>query len=132
MLQKKCFYNLTHVDKNSKRKALVINHNNKMQYSSHFTALSARQARWCYSVSLRQSRMAVWYGTFRICILRTSHLEPYRTSVPYFSSSFEAYRIRTNTKKAYRTIVPYFLAKIEVYCTVPTYHTVLPSLALVS
>ena len=23
------------------------------------------------------------YGTFRICVLRTSHLEPYRTSVPY-------------------------------------------------
>ena len=32
------------------------------------------------------------YGTFRICVLRTSHLEPYRTSVPYFNSVFEAYR----------------------------------------
>ena len=32
--------------------------------------------------------MAVRYGTFRICILRTSHLEPYRTSVPYTSVQF--------------------------------------------
>ena len=30
-----------------------------------------------------QPRMAVRYGTFRICVLRTSHLEPYRTNVPY-------------------------------------------------
>ena len=29
------------------------------------------------------SRMAVRYGTFRICVLHTSHLEPYRTNVPY-------------------------------------------------
>ena len=38
------------------------------------------------------------------------------------------YRTRTITKKAYHTSVPYFLAKIEAYHTVPTYHTVLPSL----
>ena len=58
-----------------------------------------------------QSRMAVRYGTFRICVLRTSHLEPYRTSVPYFSSILKrtvpTYRTRTMTKKrtvpAYRT-----------------------------
>ena len=31
----------------------------------------------------RRPRMAVRYGTFRICVLRTSHLEPYRTNVPY-------------------------------------------------
>ena len=37
-------------------------------------------------------------------------------------------RTRTITKKAYHTSVPYFLAKIEAYRTVPTYHTVLPSL----
>ena len=61
--------------------------------------------------------MAVRYGTFRICIRRTSHFEPYRTSVPYFSSIFEAYRTRTITKQAYRTSVPYFLAKIEAYRT---------------
>ena len=53
------------------------------------------------------ARMAVRYGTFGICVLRTSHLEPYRTSVPYFSSIFEAYRTRTIPKKAYRTSVPY-------------------------
>ena len=55
-----------------------------------------------------------------------------RTSVPYFSSSFEAYvptyRTRTNTKKTYRTNVPYFLAEIEAYRTIPTYRTVLPFL----
>ena len=55
--------------------------------------------------------------------LRTSHLQPYSSSVPYFSSIFEAYRTRTIikkayrtctiTKKAYRTSVPYLFAKIE-------------------
>ena len=84
-----------------------------------------------------QTRMAVRYGTIRICVLHTSHLESYRTSVPYFSSIFEAYhtnvpypyhykkrrtiptyRTRTITKKAYHTSVPYFLAKIEAYRTV--------------
>ena len=39
--------------------------------------------------------------------LRTSHLQPYSSSVPYFSSIFEAYRTRTIIKKAYRTNVPY-------------------------
>ena len=39
-----------------------------------------------------RARMAVRYGTFRFCVLRTSHLKPYRTSVPFFSSIFEAYR----------------------------------------
>ena len=63
------------------------------------------------------------YGTFRICVLRTSHPQPYRTSVPYFSSIFEAYHTRTITKKTYRTSVPYFSAKIEAYRTVPTYRT---------
>ena len=81
--------------------------------------------------------MVVWYGTFRNYVLRTSHLEPYRTSVPYFKSIFEAYRTNvsypyhykkawrtsTITKKAYRGIsVQYFLAKIEAY------RIVLPSL----
>ena len=73
--------------------------------------------------------MAVRYGTFRICVLRTSHLEPYRTSVPYFSSIFEAYRslltyrTRTITKKAFCTSVTCFLAKIEAYRTSVPYRT---------
>ena len=33
-------------------------------------------------LKLLQARMAVRYGTFRICVLRISHLEPYRTNVP--------------------------------------------------
>ena len=41
------------------------------------------------------------YGTVRICVLRTLHLEPYRTYVQYLSSIFEVYR--TITKKG----VPY-------------------------
>ena len=53
--------------------------------------------------------MAVRYGTFRICVLRTSHLEPYRTNVPY--------------PYHYKKSVPYFLAKIEAYRTVTTYRT---------
>ena len=64
-----------------------------------------------------------------ICILRTSHLEPYRTSVTYFGLIFEAYRTivsfpYTVSKKVYCTSVPYFLAKIEAHRTVLTYHTV--------
>ena len=47
--------------------------------------------------------MAVRYGSFRIWVLCTSHLEPYCTSVPYFSSIFEAYRINV----PYCTYVPY-------------------------
>ena len=66
--------------------------------------------------------------------LRTTYLEPYRTSVPYFSSIFEGYRTNApyayHYKKAYCTSVPYFLAKIEAYRTVLTYCTVLPSLLL--
>ena len=69
------------------------------------------------------ARMAVRHGTFRICVLRTSHLESYRTSVPYFSSILKrivpTYRTRTVTKKAYRTSVPYFLAKIDAHLNVP-------------
>ena len=41
---------------------------------------------------MSQASLAVRYGTFRICVLRTSHLEPYRTSVPHLSSIFKAYR----------------------------------------
>ena len=58
-----------------------------------------------------KSRVALdqaWqYGTFGICVLRTSPLEPYRTSVPYFSSIFEAYR--TNVPYPYHSEkgVPY-------------------------
>ena len=53
----------------------------------------------------------------RICLLCTSHLQPYRTIVQYFSSIFDVYRTQTIPKKAYRTSVPYFLAKIETYRT---------------
>ena len=62
---------------------------------------------------VRRARMAVRYGTFRFCVLRTSHLEPCGTNVPYFSSVFEAYR--TNVTYHYKKSVPYFLAKIEAY-----------------
>ena len=75
-------------------------------------------------------RMIVRYGTFRICELRTLHLQPYRARVPHFSSVFEAYRTGTITKKVYRTSVPYFLAKIEAYRTALTYGIVLPFLLL--
>ena len=64
------------------------------------------------------ARMAVWYGTFRICLLRTSHLQPYRTSVAYFSSIFEAHRTRTIVRKTYRTSIPCFLSKSGAYRTV--------------
>ena len=37
--------------------------------------------------------------------VRTSHLEPYRTSVPYLSSIFEVYCTRTITKR--RTVAAY-------------------------
>ena len=57
-------------------------------------------------------------GTFRICVLRTSHLEPHRISVPYFSSIFEAYRTNVPYPYHYKKSVPYFLAKIEMYRTV--------------
>ena len=95
-----------------------------------------------------QPRMAVRYGTFGICVLRTSHLEPYRTSVPYFSSIFEAYRTNVpypyHYKQAYRTYVPYpyhYKKSVPYQRTVPLsknrgvpyrtnvpYRTVLPSL----
>ena len=42
-------------------------------------------SRFCYKKSYFSARMAVRYGTLRICVLRTSHLEQYRTSVPYFN-----------------------------------------------
>ena len=47
-----------------------------------------------------------------------------RTSVPYFSSIFEAYRTNVPYPHHYEKGVPYFLAKIEAYCTVLTYHTI--------
>ena len=77
-----------------------------------------------------QPRMAVRYGTFRICVLRASQLEPlpyqrtYRTSVQFLKRTVPTYRTRTITKKAYLTSVPNLLAKIEAY------RTVLPSLLL--
>ena len=59
---------------------------------------------------------------FRICILRTLHLESDLRTVLAVSSIFDAYCTRTITKKAYHsTSVTYFLAKIEAYRTIPTY-----------
>ena len=75
-------------------------------------------------------RMAVRYSTFKIFVLRTSHLEPYCTNLPYFSSIFEAYRTNVPYSYHYKKGAPYFLAKIEAYRTVLTYRTVLPSLLL--
>ena len=66
--------------------------------------------------------MAEPYGTFRICVLRTSHLEPYRTSVPYFSSIFEAYRTNVlyqNHYKKRRTVPPYCTFQQKLSRTVP-------------
>ena len=63
-------------------------------------------------------------GTFRICVLHTSHLEPHRISVLYFNSIFEAYRSNVPYPYHYKKGVSYFLAKIE------TYRTVLPFLLL--
>ena len=88
------------------------------------------QKGWKLTERISPSRMAVRYGTFRICVLRTSHLEPYRTSVPYFSSIFEAYRTNVQYPYHFKKGVPYFLSKIEAYRTVLRYRTVLPSLLL--
>ena len=63
----------------------------------------------------------IWYVQNLRTAARTSHLEPYRTSVPYFSSILEAYRTRTITKRRtvllskncgvpYRNCVPYRIA----------------------
>ena len=54
-----------------------------------------------------RSRMAVRYSTFRICALRTPHLEPYRTRVPYFSLIFEAYRTNVPYPHHSKKGVPY-------------------------
>ena len=67
-------------------------------------------------------KMAVQYVQ-NLRTIRNSHLEPYCTSVPYFSSILEAYSIRTITKKAYRTSIPYFLTKVEAYRTYVRYCT---------
>ena len=53
--------------------------------------------------AMRQARMAVRYGTFKICVLRTSHVEPYRTSVQFLKRTVPMYRTRTITKK--RTVL---------------------------
>ena len=55
---------------------------------------------------------------FRICVLRTPHHEPYRTTVPFFSLIFKAYRTNVTYSYHYKKGVPYFLAKIEAYRTV--------------
>ena len=74
--------------------------------------------------------MAVRYGTFRICVLRTSHLQPYRSSVPYFSPIFEAYRTNVPYPYHYKTGVPYRTSQQKLRRTILTYRTVLPSLLL--
>ena len=84
--------------------------------------------------------MAVRYGTFRICVLRTSLLELYRTSVPYLSSIFEAYRTYVpylGTIPAYRTLPALCRTSVQfLKRTVPAYRTLLflrtlPSINLV-
>ena len=60
----------------------------------------------------------VRYSTFRICVLRTSCLEPY---VPAYRTSIQAYQHTVPIsfqKKEYCTSLPYFLAKIKAYLTV--------------
>ena len=47
------------------------------------------------------------YGTTRICVLRTLHLQPYHSSVPYFSSIFEAYRTNVPYPYHYKKGVPF-------------------------
>ena len=90
---------------------------------------------WCSKIrAFSHPRMAVWYDTFRIRVLRTSHLQPYRTSVPYFSSIFEAYRTNVPYPYHYKKGVPYqrtvLLSKNwgVLYRAYVQYHTVLPSL----
>ena len=63
--------------------------------------------------------MAVRYGTFRLCVLRTLNrtVPAHRTSVQFLKRTVPTNRTRTITKKAYRTTVPYFFAKIETYHT---------------
>ena len=61
--------------------------------------------------------MAVRYDTLRICVLRTSHLEPYRTSVPYFSSIFEAYH--TNYVPYRNAILAFHTFSIGFSCLLP-------------
>ena len=97
-------------------------------YSILCETIFVKNKNQCNIFNILQSRMAVQYGTFRICVRRTSHLEPYRTSVPYFSSLFETYRTNVPYPYHYKKGVPYFSAKIEAYPTVLTYRTVLPSL----
>ena len=59
--------------------------------------------------------------------VRTSHLEPYCTSVPYFSSIFEEYRTRIITKRrtvpAYRTSYQKLRRTIPYLRTVPYCHS---------
>ena len=77
--------------------------------------------------------MAVQYHTFRICILCTSHLQPYHT-VPYqriilqFNFWSVPYQRTLPVPLQKRRTVGYFLAKIEAH--LPYLRTVLPSLLL--
>ena len=83
-----------------------------------------------------QARMAVRFGTLRICVLRTSHLErtvpAYCTSVQFLKHTVPTYCTCTITKKAYHTSVLYLLGKNEAYRTVAYLRTgtVLPSFLL--
>ena len=70
--------------------------------------------------------MAIRYGTCRICALRLSHFEPYRISVPYFSSIFEAYHTNVPYPYHYKKGVPYqrtVPVPLQKRRTVPTYRT---------
>ena len=74
---------------------------------------------------LRAPRMAVRYGVFRIRVLRTSHLEAYRTSIQFLKRTVPTYRTRTITKKVYRT------SHQKLRRTVLTYRTYVPYLRTV-
>ena len=54
---------------------------------------------------LPSARMAVRYGTFRICVLRTLNrtVPAYRTSAQFLKRTVPTYRTRSTTKKEYRT-----------------------------
>ena len=76
-----------------------------------FPSIKAKRFIYCDGPAWQKTckpSMLVRYGTFRICILPTSHLLPYRTSVPYLTSIFEAYP----------TYVPYLVGTVRFLCTV--------------
>ena len=102
---------------------LFSKHNTFVGYQETTYAIIGFCKKYCsfhFFIKHLSPRIAVRYGTFRICVLLTSDLEPYCTSVPYFSSIFEAYRnnvpysyhYQKDVPYHYKKGVPYFFAKI--------------------